>query len=110
MRDIYIVHRIDVTKSFLRGVYQVGTQLCTKYLLLYYKKALFSDLGSIRKDQTLPLLLEYEIGAKESFWDQFVAPPPLPLVAPLQHVVHINNLSVYYTEGTLNTNMYVSHF
>ena len=70
-------------------------------------KALFSDLGSIRKDQTLPLLLEYEKGAKESFWDQFVAPPPLPLVAPLQHVVHINNLSVYYTEGTLNTNMYV---
>ena len=36
-RDIYIVHRIDVTKSFLRGVYQVGTQLCTKYLLLCYK-------------------------------------------------------------------------
>ena len=66
-------------------------------------KALFSDFGSIRKDPTLPLLLEYEKGAKESFWDQFVAPPPLPLVAPLQHVVHINNLSVYYTEGTLNT-------
>ena len=53
------------------------------------------------------MLLEYEKGAKESFWDQFVAPPPVPLVAPLQHVVHINNLSVYYTEGTLNTNMYV---
>ena len=64
-------------------------------------------MGLIGKDQTFPLLLENEKGAKERFRDQFVAPPPLPLVAPLQHVVHINNLSVYYTEGTLNTNMYV---
>ena len=64
------VHRIDVTKSFLVG--------CTKsvhnYVLNIYfcvtnhdKKVLFSDLGSIRKDQTLLLLLGYEKGAKESF-------------------------------------------
>ena len=36
-RDIYIVHRIDVTKSLLRGVHQVGTQLCTKYPLVFNK-------------------------------------------------------------------------
>ena len=78
-RDIYIVHIIDVTKSFLRGVYQVGTQLCTKYPLVCYKtktkRHFFLVFGLIGKDQTFPLLLENEKGAKERFRDQFVAPP-----------------------------------
>ena len=79
-RDIYIVHRIDVTKSFLRGVYQVGTQLCTKYPLVCYKtktkRHYFQVLGRIK-----PYLCYYDMkGAKESFRDQFVAPLPLPLV------------------------------
>ena len=30
LRSLCIVHSIDVTGSFLRGVYQVDTQLCTK--------------------------------------------------------------------------------
>ena len=36
--------------------------------------------GLIGKDQTLSLLLEYEKCAKESFRDQFVAPPCCTLV------------------------------